>query len=186
MAFIHSVEFRKAVVHDGEIKRLYEEMEQQIKTEKDRIILKVNVTCFCIGRNRQWSKYMHFFVIWYSGRMSRRKDFCNQMTSLSKLPSFLFLKLHVTFYKQSNARPKVPWEIAVEETCMTFVLFPIIVQCLAVDQPSSFPGLWASALRSGPAGAVEHQRAGAGADLPQAEKGECVCQPAMHTVSPCP
>lgn len=30
---------RKAATHDDEIKRLYEEMEQQIKTEKDRIVL---------------------------------------------------------------------------------------------------------------------------------------------------
>ncbi len=32
---------RKAATHDDEIQRLYEEMEQQIKNEKDRILLEV-------------------------------------------------------------------------------------------------------------------------------------------------
>lgn len=32
---------RKAATHDDEIQRLYEEMEQQIKNEKDRILLQV-------------------------------------------------------------------------------------------------------------------------------------------------
>lgn len=30
------------MMHDTEIQRLYEEMEQQIKNEKDRILLEVN------------------------------------------------------------------------------------------------------------------------------------------------
>lgn len=32
---------RNAATHDSEIRRLYEEMEQQINNEKDRAILKV-------------------------------------------------------------------------------------------------------------------------------------------------
>lgn len=35
---------RKAATHDDEIQRLYEEMEQQIKNEKDRIVLQVETT----------------------------------------------------------------------------------------------------------------------------------------------
>jgi len=34
---------RKAMTHDDEIQRLYEEMEQQIKNEKDRILLEVKL-----------------------------------------------------------------------------------------------------------------------------------------------
>lgn len=33
--------YRKAATHDSEIQRLYEEMEQQIKSEKDRLVLQV-------------------------------------------------------------------------------------------------------------------------------------------------
>lgn len=33
--------YRKAATHDNEIQHLYEEMEQQIKKEKDRIVLQV-------------------------------------------------------------------------------------------------------------------------------------------------
>lgn len=33
--------YRKAASHDDEIQHLYEEMEQQIKNEKDRILLQV-------------------------------------------------------------------------------------------------------------------------------------------------
>jgi len=36
---------RKAATHDNEIRRLYEEMEQQIINEKDQAILKVTVAC---------------------------------------------------------------------------------------------------------------------------------------------
>lgn len=34
---------RKAATHDSEIRHLYEEMEAQIKNEKDRLVLKVQV-----------------------------------------------------------------------------------------------------------------------------------------------
>lgn len=34
---------RKVATHDDEIQRLYEEMEQQIKNEKDRILLEVKL-----------------------------------------------------------------------------------------------------------------------------------------------
>lgn len=37
---------RKAATHDDEIQHLYEEMEQQIKNEKDRIVLQVK-ECYC-------------------------------------------------------------------------------------------------------------------------------------------
>lgn len=40
--------YRKAATHDSEIQRLYEEMEQQIKNEKDRILLEVNQTWILI------------------------------------------------------------------------------------------------------------------------------------------
>jgi len=35
---------RKAATHDDEIQRLYEEMEQQIKNEKDRMVLQVKTS----------------------------------------------------------------------------------------------------------------------------------------------
>lgn len=37
--------YRKAATHDDEIQRLYEEMELQIKNEKDRIVLQVQTSC---------------------------------------------------------------------------------------------------------------------------------------------
>lgn len=39
LSFLH----RKAATHDNEIQHLYEEMEQQIKNEKDRIVLQVKL-----------------------------------------------------------------------------------------------------------------------------------------------
>lgn len=36
---------RKAATHDFEIQHLYEEMEQQIKKEKDKIVLQVKHQC---------------------------------------------------------------------------------------------------------------------------------------------
>lgn len=43
---------RKAATHDDEIQRLYEEMEQQIKTERDRIVVQVR------PRQGRWSSQL--------------------------------------------------------------------------------------------------------------------------------
>lgn len=39
--------FRKTAAFDEEIQNLYEEMEQQIKKEKEQFFLKVSVCCYC-------------------------------------------------------------------------------------------------------------------------------------------
>ena len=43
-----SCQYSKANSHDKEVQRLYEEMEQQIRTEKERIRNEVGIPRYCI------------------------------------------------------------------------------------------------------------------------------------------
>lgn len=55
---------RKAATHDDEIQHLYEEMEQQIKNEKDRIVLQVK-ECSCfrfIVSSMNCTSFFFFFT----------------------------------------------------------------------------------------------------------------------------
>lgn len=51
---------RKAATHDFEIRHLYEEMEQQIKKEKDKIVLQVKTTSAADETLLNWS-YMGYY-----------------------------------------------------------------------------------------------------------------------------
>lgn len=60
---------RKAATHDFEIRHLYEEMEQQIKKEKDKIVLQVKQQF----RRRNVSELGHtiiFVFFWLEGIMA--------------------------------------------------------------------------------------------------------------------
>lgn len=50
---------RKTAAFDEEIQNLYEEMEQQIKKEKEEFLLKVSVCCYC------WPEFCSYFQ-WFN------------------------------------------------------------------------------------------------------------------------
>lgn len=86
IVIIASPHNRKAATHDNEIRHLYEEMEAQIKNEKDRLLLQVqrkhNTDAFILT----WKK-SKFLLLFKVKPLNNRLDFCKGV--LLSLPEFI-------------------------------------------------------------------------------------------------